>query len=65
MSLFQRCKRGGTMSENIKPIPNEILEALNRCKEAQKERKKRQQQYCIDKYYRDKEEAERNENAKR
>lgn len=53
------------MSENIKQIPSEILEALNRCKEAQKERKKRQQQYCIDKYYRDKEEVERNENAKR
>lgn len=50
------------MSNNIS---KELQEALNRCKEAQKERKKRQQQYCIDKYYRDKEEAERNENAKK
>lgn len=49
------------MSNNIS---KELQEALNRCKEAQKERKKRQQQYCINKYY-EKKEAERKENAKK
>ena len=48
------------MSHNIS---KELQDALNRCKEAQIERKKRQQQYCINKYY-EKKEAERNENAK-
>lgn len=41
---------------------DELLEAIEKCKEAQKERKKRQQQYCINKYY---EEKERKENAKK
>ena len=35
----------------------EILKALQKCKEAQKQLKKRQQQYCINKYY-EKKEAE-------
>lgn len=61
MSLFQRCKRGGTMNEKKRTL-DELLEAIEKCKEAQKERKKRQQQYCINKYY---EEKERKENAKK
>ena len=32
-------------------ISKELQEAINRCKKAQQEIKKRQQQYCINKYY--------------
>lgn len=42
-----------------KEIPKEILEAVERAKQAQADRKKRQQQYCIDRYYKQKEEAEK------
>lgn len=41
------------MQEN-KNIPEELKEALNRCRNAQKQLKKRQQQYCIKKYYAEK-----------
>lgn len=43
---------------------SEIIKAIEKCKEAQKQLKKRQQKYCINKYY-EKKEAERNENAKK
>lgn len=43
---------------------DKLLKAIEKCKEVQKERKKRQQQYCINKYY-EKKEAERNENTKK
>ena len=43
---------------------DELLETIEKCKKAQIERKKRQQQYCINKYY-EKRGAERNENAKK
>ena len=43
-------------------ISKELLEVIERCKKAQKERKKRQQQYCINKYYKEK---ELKENAKK
>lgn len=43
---------------------DELLEAIEKCKKAQIERKKRQQQYCINKYY-EKKKAERNENTKK
>lgn len=56
-------KRGGTMNEKKRTL-DELLEAIEKCKKAQIERKKRQQQYCINKYY-EKKEAERNENAKK
>ena len=39
-------------------IPKELQEAIEKCKKAQLERKKRQQQYCINKYYEKKREAE-------
>jgi len=39
----------------------DLLEALQRCKEAQKDRKKRQQEYCIKRYYKQKEEKEKEE----
>lgn len=39
-----------------KDISEELKEALERCKTAQKQLKKRQQQYCIDKYYKKKQE---------
>lgn len=32
-------------------IPKELQEAIERCKKAQYNQKKRQQQYCINKYY--------------
>ena len=51
------------MSEKKRTL-DELLETIEKCKKAQLERKKRQQQYCINKYY-EKKEAERNENAKR
>ena len=38
---------------------DELLKAIEKCKEAQKERKKRQQQYCINKYYEEKERKEK------
>lgn len=41
-----------------KEIPKELQEALERCKKAQLNRKKRQQQYCIEKYYKEKEKKE-------
>lgn len=41
-------------------ISKELQEAINRCKKAQQERKKRQQQYCINKYY-EKKEAEKDQ----
>lgn len=40
------------MAEN--KIPKEIQEILNRCRKAQIERKKKQQEYCINKYYENK-----------
>ena len=43
---------------------SEIIKAIEKCKEAQKQLKKRQQKYCIEQYYK-KKEAERNENAKK
>lgn len=30
---------------------DELMEAIEKCKKAQQERKKRQQDYCINKYY--------------
>ena len=39
-------------------MPKELQEVINRCKKAQQERKNRQQQYCINKYY-EKKEAEK------
>lgn len=63
MSLFQKFKRGGTMNDKKRTL-DELLEAIEKCKKAQIERKKRQQQYRINKYY-EKKEAERNENAKK
>lgn len=42
------------MKETSK-MPKELQEVINRCKKAQQERKKRQQQYCIDRYYKQKE----------
>lgn len=42
---------------NKKEISEELKEALERCKNAQKQLKRRQQQYCIKKYY-EKKEAE-------
>lgn len=36
-------------------MPKELQEALLKCKNAQKQLKKRQQQYCINKYYEKKE----------
>ena len=45
-------------------IPKELLEAIEKCKKAQKERKKRQQQYCIDRYYKQKREAEKQQSNK-
>lgn len=41
-----------------KEIPKELQEAIERCKRAQQDRKKRQQQYCINKYYEEKEKKE-------
>lgn len=41
-----------------KEIFKELQEAIDRCKKAQQDRKKRQQQYCINKYY-EKKEAEK------
>lgn len=35
---------------------DELLETIEKCKKAQIERKKRQQQYCIDRYYKKKQE---------
>lgn len=35
-------------------IPKELQEAIQKCKNAQKQLKKRQQQYCIKKYYEEK-----------
>lgn len=49
------CKGGTKMG---KEIPKELQEALERCKKAQLNRKKRQQQYCIEKYYKEKEKKE-------
>ena len=39
---------------------SEIMQAMEKCKEAQKQLNKRQQQYCIDQYYK-KKEAEQKE----
>ena len=33
---------------------SEIIKAIEKCKEAQKQLKKRQQKYCIEQYYREK-----------
>lgn len=44
--------------QSKKEIPKELQEAIERCKKAQYNRKKRQQQYCINKYY-EKKEAEK------
>lgn len=41
-----------------KEISKELQEAIERCKKAQYNQKKRQQQYCINKYY-EKKEAEK------
>ena len=35
-------------------IPKELQEVIQKCKNAQKQLKKRQQQYCINKYYEEK-----------
>ena len=40
-------------------IPKGLQEVIERCKKAQQDRKKRQQQDCIDRYYKQKEEAEK------
>lgn len=39
-----------------KGIPKELQEAIEKCKKAQKDQKKRQQQYCINRYYEKKKE---------
>ena len=46
----------------MQDIPKDLLEALERCKKAQKDRKKRQQEYCIKRYYKQKEDEK---NAKK
>jgi hypothetical protein len=38
-----------------KNISKELQEAIEKCKEAQKQLKKRQQKYCIEQYYKKKE----------
>ena len=53
-------KGSGKLQENKpnkKEISEELKEALERCKNAQKQLKRRHQQYCIKKYY-EKKEAE-------
>lgn len=47
----------------MKELSKELQEALERAKQAQIERKKRQQQYCIDRYYKQKEEAEKQQKS--
>lgn len=43
-------------------IPKELQEAIQKCNNAQKQLKKRQQQYCINKYY-EKKEKEKSKNG--
>lgn len=38
---------------------SEIIKAIKKCKEAQKQLKKRQQKYCIEQYYKKKEEGQK------
>lgn len=57
LDLLERYKRGGKMKryKTNKEISEELKEALERCKIAQKQLKKRQQKYCIEQYYKKKE----------
>jgi len=59
IEIIYSCKGGINMNE----IPKELQEAIEKCKRAQQNRKKRQQQYCIDRYYKQKEEAEKQQKS--